>query len=102
MDENLLNSYSVDNLKLHFNYDFTMEAPNRRYTCCIIETLNHNFYSGIAMRHPEEMSNTKTGMRIALQRACKSKCNDNWYSEYKHLWSSLRKQWWEEQNKKGE
>lgn len=81
-----------DSIKIHFGHDYMPEPDNRRFATCIIETERHEFYSGIAMNHPKEHFDTKTGWKISLKRACDAM---NWVfgeSYYKHFWHEIRSQ----------
>ena len=71
-------------------------------TVCVIETKAHKFYSGVAVRAPNDEFDLRTGRQISLKRACEAMCRfkvgGHWY--YKNYWSEIRAQLRQEREEK--
>lgn len=91
-DLNPVRTFVVGENKIHFTYGF---VSNRQYCLCVLETHNHQFYSGVAIVSPNEYmkQDTYTGWKISLKRACEA-TNTMWFGEmfYKHFWHEIRSQ----------
>lgn len=85
--------FKVDKLKIHFITEWLPEKEDdRKCTFCVIETARHEFYSGVAVSHPKEFPNTKTGWKISLKRACHAMTWVMGELYYKHFWHNIRLQ----------
>ena len=96
-------SFSLKNgTKVHFNIEWLPVEEYRKMTVCVIETKAHKFYSGVAVRAPNDEFDLRTGRQVSLKRACEAMCHikfgAHWY--YKNAWSEIRAQLRQEREEK--